>query len=249
MNKILNVLFAIIIGFILSVIYLSYNNLQDINQEITKKIQEVKKIKQNIKEINKEIQKKNKAIEEITKDFSIVKENVDDKIEKNYYLVIEKKFNSDISESDFDNSKFKIAKWKERLFIRNIKTSYKKDIKKTYKISWNKFSLFTGNLADIDDTNPNNYIINIVFNYNINESKIFDMLKTIYRSYNIKFIASNYQQLFTYLKNVNISYDTKNKLEILNIIDVINKYKILFNNEENQKVEEKLKNILYKTMK
>lgn len=256
MNKILNILFSIMIWFFLSILYLSYNNLIDINQEINKKTQQVKKIKTNIRKINKEIQKKNKAIGEITKEFSSIKQQTQiKKIRNIYYLIINKKFNSNFNLAYFKNSW--IRKWKEKLFYNNIKTSYKKDIIKIYKISWNKFSLFTWNIEDIfwQINNINNkdliksFIININFNYGINKDRIFEMLKTIYRSYNIRFIASNYQQLFTYLKNVNISYNANNKLEILNIIDIINKYKILFNNEEEQKIQNKLKTILYNIMK
>jgi len=253
MNKIINVLFAIIIWYISSVMYLSYNNLIDVNQEINKKIVESKKIKNNIKETDKNLQKEREIINNITKDFSFVK-NTNDNITKTYYLVIEKHFNSNINMKDFNKSNIKIVKWKERLFLDNIKNSYKKDIKKIYKISWkngDEFSLFTWNLDNIKNSknNLNTYIINITFNYSLNKNRIFEMLKTIYRSYNIRFIASNCQQLFTYLQKTNISYNTKNKLEILNIINIISKYKILFNNEEEQKIKEDLKTILYNTMK
>jgi len=242
-NKLINIILVVLLWFSISLIVYFYNTISDITFSIQEKVKEINKIKENINKIQEEENKKNKLINEASSNLSVLKKQ--SMGETKYILEIYKIYDNSVNITELENN---VKYRKSNIFQENMETNYVDNIKNTYLIVPDKKFEKISNTGEIEGLTGQVITLKISLNYKINEDKLISTLQNTRYKYNIKFIAKNFQNLFTYLSSVDIKYKTSNQLEELNLLDILDKYSILFNKEERKEIKEFIKNKIYEIL-
>jgi len=243
LSRILNLIFIIIIWFLSSFTIYIYNTINEINFSIKNKINEINKIKETINKIQEEENRKNKLINEASSNLSVLKKQSIG--ETKYILEIYRIYDNSVNITKLENN---VKYRKSNIFQKNMETNYVDNIRNTYLIIPNKEFKRISNTGEIEKLTEQVITLKISLNYKINEDKLISTLQNTRYKYNIKFIAKNFQNLFTYLADISVKYKTSNQLEELNLLDILDKYSILFNKEERKEIKEFIKNKIYEIL-